>query len=175
MIGVWRQRRPRSARQVRRSVTLPHEIAKQVEAISKQRRLSDNRVLVELIEQGIQAQRDKEKAFFELAHRFREGERSQRSGAIGRRVRAICLRRIMPKIASWSQMPAGIRQHLVQRMHDRSISLEDLNRLRVWIESRPEVAEGEWYKDFGSFKLCGQGQYPRTFLLPGQVATGERL
>lgn len=60
------------ARQVRRSVTLPHEVAKQVEAISKQRRLSDNRVLVELIEQGIQAQRDKEKAFFALAHRFRK-------------------------------------------------------------------------------------------------------
>jgi hypothetical protein len=59
-------------KQVRRSITLPREIAKQVEAISKQRRLSDNRVLVELIEQGIQAQKEKEKAFFELAKRFRE-------------------------------------------------------------------------------------------------------
>jgi hypothetical protein len=61
-----------TAKQVRRSVTLPREIAKEVEAISKQRRLSDNRVLVELIEQGIQAQKEKEKAFFELAHRFRD-------------------------------------------------------------------------------------------------------
>jgi hypothetical protein len=60
------------AKQVRRSVTLPREIAKQVEAISKHRRLSDNRVLVELIEQGIHAQQEKEKAFFQLAHRFRE-------------------------------------------------------------------------------------------------------
>ena len=40
--------------------------------MSKQRRLSDNRVLVELIEQGIQAHKEKEKAFFELAQRFRE-------------------------------------------------------------------------------------------------------
>ena len=40
--------------------------------MSKQRRLSDNRVLVELIEQGIQARREKEKAFFDLAKRFRE-------------------------------------------------------------------------------------------------------
>jgi hypothetical protein len=61
-----------TAKQVRRSITLPREVAKQVEAISKQRRLSDNRVLVELIEQGIQAQKEKEKAFFELAQRFRE-------------------------------------------------------------------------------------------------------
>lgn len=60
-----------AAKQVRRSVTLPREIAKQVEAISKQRRLSDNRVLVELIEQGILARKEKEKAFFELAKRFR--------------------------------------------------------------------------------------------------------
>jgi hypothetical protein len=63
-----------TAKQVRRSITLPREIAKQVEAISKQRRLSDNRVLVELIEQGIQAQKEKEKAFFELAQRFREAD-----------------------------------------------------------------------------------------------------
>jgi hypothetical protein len=61
-----------AAKQVRRSVTLPREIARQVETMSKQRRLSDNRVLVELIEQGIQAHREKEKAFFELAKRFRE-------------------------------------------------------------------------------------------------------
>jgi len=53
-------------------VTLPREIAKQVETMSKQRRLSDNRVLVELIEQGIQARKEKEKAFFDLATRFRE-------------------------------------------------------------------------------------------------------
>ena len=35
------------------------------------RDLSDNRVLVELIEQGIEAQQQKEKAFFQLAKRFR--------------------------------------------------------------------------------------------------------
>jgi len=81
----------------------------------------------------------------------------------------------MPHIASWAQMPAGIREHLVQRMHDRNIGLEGLNRLRLWIESRPEVPEGDWYKDFGSFKLCGQGQYPKTFLLAGQTATGQEL
>jgi predicted DNA-binding ribbon-helix-helix protein len=56
---------------VRRSVTLPAKIAKQVETLARQRALSDNRVLVELIEQGIEAQQQKEKAFFRLAERFR--------------------------------------------------------------------------------------------------------
>lgn len=81
----------------------------------------------------------------------------------------------MPHICRWSEMPPAVRQHLVQRLHDRQISLEDLNRLRQWIESRPQVPEGEWYKDFSSFKLCGKGKYPKTFLLPGPVATGEEL
>jgi hypothetical protein len=43
----------------------------------------------------------------------------------------------MPQIATWSELPAGIRDHLVERMRDRKISLDDLNQLRVWIESRP--------------------------------------
>ena len=60
-----------TSKPVRRSVTLPPQVAKQVDSLAKRRRLSDNRVLVDLIEQGIEAQRQKEKAFFELAERFR--------------------------------------------------------------------------------------------------------
>jgi len=81
----------------------------------------------------------------------------------------------MPPIETWSRIPSAIRDHLVERMHDRHIRIEDLNRLRLWIESKPDVPEGVWYKDFGSFKLCGEGRYPRTFLLPGQAARGREL
>jgi hypothetical protein len=58
-------------KQVRRSLTLPSQIAKQVNSMAKRRRLSDNRVLVELIELGIEARRQKEKDFFDLAERLR--------------------------------------------------------------------------------------------------------
>ena len=68
---VRRSRAKSRAKHVRRSVTLPFKIAKQVESLARQRDLSDNRVLVELIEQGIAAQQQKEKAFFQLAERFR--------------------------------------------------------------------------------------------------------
>lgn len=81
----------------------------------------------------------------------------------------------MPKIERWDNLPQNVRDHLVDRMRDRSISLTDLNQLRLWIESQPEVPEGYWYKDFGSFKICGQGPYPKTFLLRGQPAKGEAL
>jgi hypothetical protein len=81
----------------------------------------------------------------------------------------------MPKIETWPRLPQAIRDHLIERMRDRKISLDDLNRLRVWMESKPEVPEGPWYKDFGSFKLCGEGPYPKAFLLAGQLATGSKV
>jgi len=81
----------------------------------------------------------------------------------------------MPKIENWDNLPEGIRCHLIDRMRDRAITIADLNQLRLWIESNPEVPDGDWYKDFGSFKICGQGSYPKTFLLRGQAAKGESL
>jgi len=78
----------------------------------------------------------------------------------------------MPGIGRWDDLPQGVRQHLIDRMRDRAISIEDLNKLRVWIESKPDVPEGDWYKDFGTFKICGQGSLPKTFLLRGQAAKG---
>ena len=81
----------------------------------------------------------------------------------------------MPQLERWDSLPEGVRQHLIERMHDRAISLSDLNQLRLWVETRPKVPEGEWYKDFGSFKICGCGSCPKTFLVRGQAAKGEAL
>lgn len=66
----------------------------------------------------------------------------------------------MPRVESWDNLPANVRQHLVDRMRERAITIADLNQLRLWIASQPEVPEGEWYKDFGSFKICGRGSSP---------------
>ena len=79
----------------------------------------------------------------------------------------------MPKIESWDNFPAGVRGHLIERMRDRAIGIADLNQLRLWIDTRPEVPDNDWYKDLGSFKICGQGSFPKTFLLRGQAAKGE--
>jgi len=81
----------------------------------------------------------------------------------------------MPTIATWPEMPLALREHLSERMRDRKIGIEDLNRLRLWLELHPEVPEGPWYKDFGSFRLCGEGRFPKTFLHAGQVAIGTKL
>jgi len=81
----------------------------------------------------------------------------------------------MPRIARWKDLPAGVREHLTERMNERANSLADLNQLRIWIESEPEVPEGDWYKDFGSFKICGRGAHAKTFLLATQVAKGTAI
>lgn len=81
----------------------------------------------------------------------------------------------MPQLAAWGQLPAPLQKHLIERMHGRAISLEDLHSLQLWVEARPEVPEGDWFRDFGSFKLCGRGAIPTTFLLRGQAAKGQRI
>ena len=47
--------------------------------------------------------------------------------------------------------------------------------LAEWKMEDPAVPDGDWYKDFGSFKLCGTGKFPSTFLLAGRAARGKRL
>ena len=56
---------------VRLSVSLPAKTAAQVRTLAKNRRLSSNRMLVELIENSIEAEQRKQQEFFELAGKFR--------------------------------------------------------------------------------------------------------
>lgn len=44
-----------------------------------------------------------------------------------------------------------------------------------WKAQDPDVPDGDWFKDFGTFKLCGTGRLPSTFLLAGQIAHGKPL
>ena len=82
---------------------------------------------------------------------------------------------MMPKIARWENFPEGVRRRLIDPMRDRAISIADLNQLRLWIDTSPEVPGDDWYKDFGSFKICGSGPLAKTFLLRGQIAKGKKL
>jgi len=49
-------------------------------------------------------------------------------------------------------------KHLLERVHQHEISLADLGRLQEWVKAEPKGPDGDWYKDFGSFKLCGSGE-----------------
>ena len=65
----------------------------------------------------------------------------------------------------WTALPRALRDHL----------FDDLYQLKLWRESDPEAPDRPWVKDFASFKICGEGQYPKTFLLRGQAARGKEL
>ena len=80
----------------------------------------------------------------------------------------------MPRI-QWTNLPPALRDHLFDRLRDRKITTEDLYQLKLWVESEPEAPDGMWFKDFSSFKVCGEGQFPKTFLLRGQAARGQKL
>ncbi|HXL22672.1 MAG TPA: hypothetical protein VOA78_09405 [Candidatus Dormibacteraeota bacterium] len=80
----------------------------------------------------------------------------------------------MPKI-QWTNLPQALRQHLFDRVAEPKIRAEDLYELKLWRELEPEAPDGLWFKDFGSFKICGEGKLPKTFLLKGQAAKGKAL
>lgn len=80
----------------------------------------------------------------------------------------------MPRI-KFSNLPRELWQHLLERVQEREIALADLVRLQEWVKSGPRAPDGHWYKDFGSFKLCGSGEYPRTVLTKGMSAFGKEI
>jgi hypothetical protein len=58
---------------------------------------------------------------------------------------------------------------------ERKISLDDLRRIQDWVRTGPDAPEGDWYKDFGSFLLCGTGEFPKTVLSKGMKPFGQSL
>jgi hypothetical protein len=68
---------------VRQSVSLPGKVAAQVRNMAKSRRVSSNRMLVELIENGIEAEKRKQQKFFELAELFRNATDPEEAKRLG--------------------------------------------------------------------------------------------
>jgi hypothetical protein len=68
---------------VRQSVSLPFDTAAKVRTMARTKRLSANRMLVELIENGIEAEKQKEQEFFDLAERFRKATDPQEIKRLG--------------------------------------------------------------------------------------------
>ncbi len=65
---------PNLEKPVRQSVTLPPRIVRRVKAIAKSRKLSANRVIVELIESGLSAKEAEKQRFFDLAERLTQAD-----------------------------------------------------------------------------------------------------
>ena len=55
---------------IRQSVSLPSPLAKRVKALAKSRKVSSNRILVDLVEAGLRSKEEERLRFFELANRL---------------------------------------------------------------------------------------------------------
>jgi predicted DNA-binding protein len=61
---------PTVEKPIRQSVTLPPGIARRVQSLARSSHTSANRILVELIESGLEAREHERERFFELADRL---------------------------------------------------------------------------------------------------------
>jgi len=80
----------------------------------------------------------------------------------------------MPRIGRHN-LPPRLLDHLLDRVSRRNISADQLGLLADWLTAEPEVPAGKWFKTFPGMTVCGEGELIKTFLQPGQIATGEAI
>ena len=62
---------PATSKSIRKSVTIPAAVAKKVQAMARHRRISENRVLLDLIETGLDAKEREKQRYLELLEALR--------------------------------------------------------------------------------------------------------
>ena len=80
----------------------------------------------------------------------------------------------MPKIRR-HKLPQTLLVHLLTRMRQRNISSEQIILLAHWLDTEPDVPESKWFRKFPGFTVCGEGEFIKTFLLPGQAPGGHEI
>ena len=62
----------------------------------------------------------------------------------------------MPRIER-SHLPRPLFDHLLDRIRQRQISAEQLGLLAEWLDTKPEVPVGPWFRKFTGMTVCGEG------------------
>jgi len=68
----------------------------------------------------------------------------------------------MPRVQR-KNVPRPLFAHLLQRIQDRSIEAKALEFLAAWLDTNPEVQEGDWFKRFKTMTVCGKGPLVKNF------------
>ena len=80
----------------------------------------------------------------------------------------------MPKVRRHN-VPPALFQHLLDRVQSRALPASQLELLAQWLDTEPDVPEGQWYKRFSGMTVCGEGELIKTLLRIGQAPKGQRL
>ena len=133
-----------------RSVTIPAQLAARIDTITDHRHVTSNRVILDLIEDGIAALRPAPRRVSGINGAISELHGSGRNRTAPGRTYTDDVRRLMPEI-QWTKLSKGVKHHLMDRLKDRRITASDLQALQEWIAHSPPVPSGKWYKNFGTF------------------------
>lgn len=80
----------------------------------------------------------------------------------------------MPQVQR-SNVPPAVFQHLLDRVEERAVSVDDLEQLAAWLDKNPTVPVDDWFKRFESITVCERGVLIRTFLTAKQTAKGTEV
>jgi hypothetical protein len=80
----------------------------------------------------------------------------------------------MPRIRR-RNLPPPLWEHLLERVQTRKVSADQLGLLADWLDTKPEVPEGRWFKKFPALTVCGEGELIKTFLRPEQLPDGHEI
>jgi hypothetical protein len=80
----------------------------------------------------------------------------------------------MPKIRR-KNVPPAVLEHLLDRVRLREISADQLGALADWLDTEPDVPNGQWFKRFPGMIVCGDGGLIKTFLTLKQTPIGTEV
>jgi hypothetical protein len=80
---------------------------------------------------------------------------------------------------NYHKYPAGIKQHLVERIRDRGFLPGMAQELANWLQTRPSAPDlrespDGWHKKFSSFTVCGEGEFLKTLFTIYSPGTPRR-
>jgi len=66
-------------------------------------------------------------------------------------------------------------EKLLDRVRTREITVDDIMAFNDWAQAIRDYPDGDWCKDFGTFKAVGKGLELATFLSGEQPCWGQQL
>jgi len=80
----------------------------------------------------------------------------------------------MPKIQR-RNVPRAVIEHLVRRVRERHVPIDELQAFAKWLDTNPTVPIGPWFRRFPKIIVCGEGQLVKTILEDGHTAVGTEV
>jgi hypothetical protein len=72
-------------------------------------------------------------------------------------------------------LPRAVFRHFLDRIQTREIPADQLGLLADWLDTKPVVPVGRWFKRFPAMTICSEGELVKTVLTKEQSPFGEEV